>query len=187
MNALSNVFAADGLAPLFLCAVKSNIGHLEAAAGMAGLIKALGCLQHRSVATNLLHGAKLNEYLKPSLQTTPMLVPTSEEAELELTLTAGVSSFGFGGTNAHCVLRASPLCSRHLASVLSWSRAVFFWFTPKEPLRHATSAVGEIAAYRIRWEPHCPSKRCWNLATEVVSINTTAVSVVRASSTVHVI
>ena len=108
-NALANVFAADkrllvSSSVLVLGAVKSNVGHLEAAAGMASLVKALGCLQHGVVTTNLLHAAKLNQYLKASVETMPIIMPTSEEADLDPLNVVGVSSFGFGGTNSHIVL-----------------------------------------------------------------------------------
>ena len=96
VNALSNVFAStdrlSSFAPVVLGSIKTNIGHLEGAAGMAGLVKAVACVQHRSVTTNLLHGTKLNGYLKPSLQATPILVPTSEEAEIRFaSAAAGIS------------------------------------------------------------------------------------------------
>ena len=106
-NSLKAVLA-PGRSPDRIChigSVKTNIGHLEAAAGIAGLIKAVLALQHREIPLHL-HLETLN----PQLETedTPLAIPTEPtpwEAEKRL---AGVSSFGFGGTNAHVVLEEAP-------------------------------------------------------------------------------
>jgi acyl transferase domain-containing protein/acyl carrier protein len=87
--------------------VKSNIGHLDTAAGIAGLIKAVLALEHRQIPPTL-HYASPNPKLE--LATSPFFVNT------ELTdwprgphpRRAGVSSFGIGGTNSHVVLEESP-------------------------------------------------------------------------------
>ncbi|WP_052347424.1 hybrid non-ribosomal peptide synthetase/type I polyketide synthase [Planktothrix prolifica] len=99
----------------WLGSVKTNIGHLEAAAGMAGLIKVVLCLQHQEIPPNL-HFKTLNPYI--SLAETPFAIPTqpqpwqikpnsSGENGVELRL-AGISSFGFGGTNAHVIVSEAP-------------------------------------------------------------------------------
>jgi acyl transferase domain-containing protein len=95
----------DG-APCWLGAVKTNLGHLEAAAGIAGLIKAVLCLQHRAVPPNL-HFEQLN----PQIDLTParLALPGRLEPLPETgPLFAGLSSFGFGGTNAHLSLESAP-------------------------------------------------------------------------------
>src|SRR5439155_923217 len=97
-----------GEGPCFLGAVKSNIGHLEAAAGIAGLIKAALCLRYRFVPPNL-HFHTPNPHLE--LGGSRFVIPTEGRP---WTITngfarvAGVSSFGFGGTNAHVVLEEAP-------------------------------------------------------------------------------
>ncbi|MGK7949277.1 MAG: alpha/beta fold hydrolase [Xenococcaceae cyanobacterium] len=90
----------------YLGSVKTNIGHLEAAAGIAGLIKTVLCLQHQAIPPNL-HFKKLNPHI--DLEDAPIAIPTqlqSWQAE-EKPRFAGVSSFGFGGTNAHVILQNS--------------------------------------------------------------------------------
>lgn len=88
--------------PLLIGSVKSQVGHLEAASGMAGLLKVLHVLRHRRVPPNI-HLNRLNPNIdfagwNLAPVTTPMtLKPTGR-------LVAGVSAFGFGGTNAHAVL-----------------------------------------------------------------------------------
>ena len=87
--------------PLPIGSIKGNIGHLEAAAGMAGLFKALHVLRDRRIPANL-HIAKLNPHIDVAGWN---LKPVTEPSELgDNRLVVGVSAFGFGGTNAHVVL-----------------------------------------------------------------------------------
>ena len=90
-------------APLPIGSVKSNIGHLEPASGLAGLFKAILALEHRRLPASL-HLAAVNPAidfteLNLALATQSITLPASG------TWLAGVSSFGFGGTNAHVVIR----------------------------------------------------------------------------------
>jgi natural product biosynthesis luciferase-like monooxygenase protein/amino acid adenylation domain-containing protein len=94
--------------------VKTNIGHLEAAAGIAGLIKAALCLEREHVPPHL-HVRNLNPHL--SLEDSPLEIATRARPWKGggARRFAGVSSFGFGGTNAHVVLeeaRAVPVEAR---------------------------------------------------------------------------
>jgi acyl transferase domain-containing protein/tryptophanase/acyl carrier protein len=88
--------------------VKTNIGHLEAAAGIVGVCKVLLQMQHRQLVPSL-HSARLNEHI--DFANTPFYVPQRveewKEKEVDgvrLPLRAGVSSFGAGGANAHIVI-----------------------------------------------------------------------------------
>jgi polyketide synthase PksL len=97
-----------------LGAVKTNIGHLESAAGMAGMIKVLLALQHQTIPGNL-HLNELNSYVE--LTDSPFyLVNKTEHWQSQkdergntLSRCAGISSFGFGGTNAHIILEEAPI------------------------------------------------------------------------------
>ncbi|WP_027814965.1 type I polyketide synthase [Paraburkholderia bannensis] len=88
--------------------VKSNIGHLEAAAGVAGVIKAVLTLQHREVFAlgNLQtpHPGIRFEELGVRLADSPSTLAADGEPCL-----VAVNSFGYGGTNAHVVLRSAPV------------------------------------------------------------------------------
>ncbi|MGA1868339.1 MAG: thioester reductase domain-containing protein [bacterium] len=85
--------------------VKTNIGHLEAAAGIAGTIKVLMMLQHRKIPKSL-NIMKLNPII--NFEDSPFTVATElsdwKSKERGLPLRAGISSFGFGGVNSHVVL-----------------------------------------------------------------------------------
>ncbi len=108
VQALGAVFADSrpGERPLLVGSVKSNFGHLEGAAGMAGLIKLVLMLQHGQVPPSL-HFATPSPHI--DWEELPLRVPTALEpwpqggARL-----GGVSSFGFSGTNAHLLLQAAP-------------------------------------------------------------------------------
>jgi acyl transferase domain-containing protein/surfactin synthase thioesterase subunit len=109
IQAAAEVYARNRAAanPLFLGAVKANVGHLEAAAGIAGLIKAILCLQHQTIPLHRLHG-ELNPRF--NLAQIPAIIPR-ESTRWEPgdgKRFAGVSSFGFSGTNAHVVLGEKP-------------------------------------------------------------------------------
>ncbi|WP_434110944.1 SDR family NAD(P)-dependent oxidoreductase [Paraburkholderia caffeinilytica] len=94
--------------PLLIGSVKTNVGHLETASGMAGLMKAILCLKHRAVPKTL-HFETPNpaiDFVGGRLRVVDRL--TSLDGGTE-PLVIGVNSFGFGGTNAHVVLREAPL------------------------------------------------------------------------------
>jgi acyl transferase domain-containing protein len=108
MHALAAAFAGRAPdRPLVVGSVKTNIGHLEAAAGVAGIIKVALALQHRLIPPHL-HFKTLNPHI--TLDGFPLVVPTqaTEWASNEGPRRAGISSFGFSGTNAHVVLEEAP-------------------------------------------------------------------------------
>ena len=106
-NALHAVLQKDR-APASSChvgAVKTQLGHLEAAAGIAGFIKTVLALHHGTIPANL-HLQSPNPLLAAA---TPLLkFPTSPVTWDATERFAGVSSFGFGGTNAHVVMGSAP-------------------------------------------------------------------------------
>ena len=88
----------------YIGSVKTNIGHLEAAAGIAGLIKVILSLQHKKIPGNL-HFNHLNPEI--DIVGSPLLIAqkTEDWASSVAPRTAGLSSFGFGGTNSHAILQ----------------------------------------------------------------------------------
>jgi acyl transferase domain-containing protein len=90
---------------LFVGSVKTNIGHLEGAAGVASLIKVVLALRHREIPPQL-HLKEKSPYIP--WQDLPIEVPTAPLPWTGAGRLAGVSSFGFSGTNAHIVLQEAP-------------------------------------------------------------------------------
>lgn len=86
--------------------VKTHIGHLEPAAGIASLLKVLLSLKHKMLPHNL-HFKRLNPYI--SLEDSPFYILTENQPwePIGKTRIAGISSFGFGGSNTHAVIEES--------------------------------------------------------------------------------
>jgi polyketide synthase PksN len=92
-----------------LGSVKTNIGHLETAAGIAGLIKVVLAMKHQTLPRHL-HFEELNPYIQ--LENTPFYIITEtrpwkrlkDKENREIPRRAGISAFGFGGVNCHVVL-----------------------------------------------------------------------------------
>lgn len=108
-GALGHVLAADRSPadPLLIGSVKTNIGHLEAGAGVAGLIKAALVLKHGYVPASL----HLNDPI-PLANSGIEIPATGRPFPGSGRRVAGVNSFGFGGTNAHVVLAEPPVPAR---------------------------------------------------------------------------
>jgi myxalamid-type polyketide synthase MxaD len=111
VNAIGEVYGrGSGRPPAERCvvgSVKANIGHLEASAGAAGLIKAVLCLTHHQVPPQI-HLTTPNPAI--DLSALQLNIPTAGRSftEHDGVLRAAVNSFGFGGTNAHVVLESVP-------------------------------------------------------------------------------
>ncbi|WP_227979258.1 type I polyketide synthase [Nocardia spumae] len=103
--------------PLAVGSVKTNIGHLEGAAGIAGLIKTVLCLRHRELAPSLNFRAP-NPRI--DLDANRLRVQTSARPWPAAALRrAGVSSFGMGGTNAHVIIEEAPAAAPAIEATTS--------------------------------------------------------------------
>lgn len=126
MDALTAVFGRgrNDNQPLMIGSVKTNIGHSEAAAGMAGLIKVVLSLQHETIPPHL-HLKTLNPHI--SLTEMPLLIPL-KAMPWPRTATpriAGISSFGLSGTIAHLIVEEAPPGVARVAAPLAesaWQR-----------------------------------------------------------------
>lgn len=111
-----------------LGSIKANIGHLDAAAGVASLIRAVLALQHEEIPP-CANFQSPNPKLE--LETTPFYVPAEAQPwqRGDVPRRAGVSSLGVGGTNAHAVLEEAPLRARTESS-RAWQLLTFSGRTP---------------------------------------------------------
>ncbi|MFG1935381.1 SDR family NAD(P)-dependent oxidoreductase [Mycobacterium sp. NPDC048908] len=93
--------------PLLLGAIKSNLGHLEAAAGIVGFIKTVLAVERASIPANL-HFHTPNTHIAFDQMRLKVVAEQQEWPPTQRPRRAGVSSFGFGGTNAHVVIEQAP-------------------------------------------------------------------------------
>ena len=105
-RAIGNALGKKRKNSLPIGSVKSNLGHLEPASGVASLIKSLLILKHRAVPATISMktpnpNIKFDEW---NIHVVDKLLPLKKEG----TLTIGINSFGFGGANAHVILQSAP-------------------------------------------------------------------------------
>ncbi|MEO0834660.1 MAG: type I polyketide synthase, partial [Cyanobacteria bacterium J06642_3] len=110
ITALGEVFKRNSHNPLLIGSVKTNIGHLEAAAGIASLIKVVLSLQHNQIPPHL-HFEQPNPYIDWDRVGVGVVAQGREWQQNKFRL-AGISSFGFSGTNAHLVVEDLDISAR---------------------------------------------------------------------------
>ncbi|UQP00536.1 SDR family NAD(P)-dependent oxidoreductase [Burkholderia multivorans] len=129
--------------PLLIGSVKTNIGHLETASGMAGLLKAVLCLKHRAVPRSL-HFDTPNpgiDFEGGRLRVVDRFTPL-ERGDAPLTI--GINSFGFGGTNAHVVITEAAVPAPAVQSVVTTD-------APLPPLVLTARSPTALAAVAARY------------------------------------
>jgi len=159
--------------PLLIGSVKSNLGHLEAASGVAGLVKAIYALQHRVVPATIgiqtLNPAIDFDNWNISVATENMPLPRSG------TLTIGVNSFGFGGANAHVILQSPPETDNDPTDKLANAAAVPVVVSGKTPealkaaardVAHVLQSQGGRGLYDVAY--HAAMRREWHAERAVV-------------------
>lgn len=104
VSAIMNTIAKDRKEICHLGSVKSNLGHLESAAGIAGLIKALLIVIYGKIPPNL-HFSQPNQYIDFKGH---HLNVVAQETAIDNEVPIGISSFGFGGSNAHVIIKGVP-------------------------------------------------------------------------------
>jgi len=150
VEALSEVLAGEATQPCYLGSVKTNFGHLEAAAGVSGVIKTVLALEHEQIPKSL-HFQRLNPHI--SLDGTRLVIadralpwPRGPASRF-----AGVSSFGYGGTNAHVVLEDAPLFSaaqRAPVTPHSWKRQRY-WSVAQPAAVEVRTSVHPLLGHRL--------------------------------------
>ena len=175
-NAAREVFAngRDKTSPLLIGSVKSNLGHMEQAAGIGGLIKVLISLQKKTIPASL-HFSEPNPLI--SLASIPAMVPTvNTDLSKRESATAGVSSFSFGGTNAHVVVRKAVDWLSDSAELPALSELlVLSAHTPAALRRGLELARDKYSRAHARDVPRlCHSSRCKTLLRHRVALTGTA-------------
>ncbi|HEX4914099.1 MAG TPA: type I polyketide synthase, partial [Vicinamibacterales bacterium] len=146
VRALGGVFGRrPAQPPMFIGSVKTNIGHLQSASGVAGLIKVALALQHKAIPAHL-HFTTPSPHI-PWAQL-PVAVPTALTPwpDSGAPRAGGVSAFGFSGTNAHVVLEEAP---QPVAAAADAERASHV-FTLSARSETALASLAEAWAAQVR-------------------------------------
>ncbi|MGZ2749830.1 SDR family NAD(P)-dependent oxidoreductase [Burkholderia stagnalis] len=160
LAAAASAYGVDREAPLWVGSAKTNIGHLEAGAGLAGLLRAVLALRHATIPPNL-HLNGLNphfdwaaERLRVPTEPTPFpLNPSGSRV-------AGVSSFGFSGTNAHALVEQAPPPAEAGAPEPGDEDAVFLSADSDAGLRdQARRFARRLADAPAQWRALCHTAR----------------------------
>ncbi|MEY9995640.1 amino acid adenylation domain-containing protein/non-ribosomal peptide synthase protein (TIGR01720 family) [Streptomyces sp. V4I8] len=138
-----------------LGSVKTNIGHLDVASGIAGLIKTVLCLEHRTLVPTL-HHTRPNPRLE--LEKTPFHVVTEPTPwpDGHPVRRAGVSSFGIGGTNAHVVLEEAPAAPEPTPGPAARTHTLFI---VSAPAPDALDRQSQALARHVAEHPDVPLER----------------------------
>ncbi|QUR68818.1 SDR family NAD(P)-dependent oxidoreductase [Mycobacterium spongiae] len=146
--------------PLLLGAVKSNLGHLEVAAGLAGFAKVVCALQHGVIPANFRYETPNPQIDFPGMRL--KVVDESTEWPHDGTnrpRLAGVSSFGFGGTNAHVIVESAPAAGCGAQRIPSradgfdgadgapWSSGAMPWVVSAKSADGLVAQAGRLAGY----------------------------------------
>lgn len=147
--------------PLIVGSVKTNIGHLEIAAGVASLIKVILSLQHQEIPPHL-NFKELNPDLAASakcLKIPTTIIPWQRTEQPRM---AGISSFGLSGTNAHIIIEEPPSLTVTLTSVER----------PRHVLTITAKSEAALKALTARWEDYLGDRSQMNLADLAFTANT---------------
>lgn len=173
VNAIGQVLRGAAQPECLIGSVKSNMGHLEAASGMAGLIKAALSIHHREIPGNL-HFNIPNPAIpfeQYGLRVVDRLHPWPTDPDGTQSFLTGINSFGFGGTNAHTVLDRAPEVSAHSSPTpVPEGRAELLPFSARSAdgvrsvaqtylnylERHPQVSLSQLGAALGRWREHHP-------------------------------
>ncbi len=145
--------------PLPIGSIKSNLGHMESASGMAGLVKAVLTLQHAEVPPSI-HADTLNPALELERNRLEVVRRPMRLSASGRPLRAGVNSFGFGGANAHVLLEAAPQSGAEALPVTATPPPLFL--STRSP-----ATLGPLAAAyheQLAREPETLTAVAWNAA-----------------------
>ena len=133
------VSSLDRSGPCVLGSVKSNVGHLDAASGVTGLIKTILSLKNKAIPPTVHYTAPNPEL---HLENTPFVVQnTYTPWESDAPRRAGVSSFGVGGTNVHVIVEEAPQTSSAVAEAPSGPQVLLLSARTAESLQDARAAL----------------------------------------------
>ncbi len=142
-QAIGEVYGKNRSAPLPIGSAKSNFGHLEPAAGLLGLLKAQLALENNKIPATL-HADELNPHIDFEALNIKVQTEAADIEPRETPWLAAVNSFGFGGANAHAILRQAPASAK--AEVSDCPPSLMLTAATKAALQDSVEAWKDIAA-----------------------------------------
>ncbi|OII77756.1 polyketide synthase [Cryptosporidium andersoni] len=132
-GAIKDVFSKERSGePLYLGTLKPNIGHLEGASGISGILKALLVLSKKILPGNSFI-KNMNTHIDTNSSQGNINIPLCPTILKGQKLFAGISSFGFGGTNAHVIIESSPNDIFWDEPNIQFERKALPWIVPAHP------------------------------------------------------
>ncbi len=165
MRALGEVMRVGREHPLYVASAKTNFGHLEAAAGIAGLIKVVLALHHAAIPPHL-HFKKLSPHI--AIDHIPAIIPTQlvPFPEINSKRFAGLSSFGFSGTNAHLILQGANEDKKEKEPSLSLPLAPCSLLTLSAKNAESLRALAQRYAESSAFDAHTLAEVCFTANTK---------------------
>ena len=145
----------DANNPCWISSVKTNIGHLEPAAGIAGIIKVALALEHKKIPQHL-NFSKPNPHIAFDKYHFRIPLTTQDWPKYGEYRMAGISSFGFGGTNSHVVIRELTAAEKPQLDSEFSTQTELFTLSAKDP--------GALALYIQKWCDYLDKNPGKNLA-----------------------
>ncbi|MFJ6385658.1 type I polyketide synthase, partial [Kitasatospora sp. NPDC092039] len=165
--ALGAVFGAGrpaGRSPLHIGSVKTNVGHLEAAAGVVGLVKVALSLRHGTLPPSL-NFRTPNPLIDLDALRLRMVTDGLPWAEADGTRLAGVSSFGLGGTNCHVVLSQPPASAEGARATADGGSGVVPWVLSAAAPEALRAQADRLRSYLAEEPDAAPADVARSLAT----------------------
>uniref|UniRef100_UPI000A838E8D type I polyketide synthase n=1 Tax=Streptomyces sp. NBRC 109706 TaxID=1550035 RepID=UPI000A838E8D len=159
--------------PLWLGSIKSNIGHTQSAAGVAGVIKMVKALQHGLMPATL-HVDEPSPQIDWSAGTVKLLTEPQEWPQTNRPRRAAVSSFGISGTNAHVILEQAPELDPVAEPTLRWSGLVP-WVVSAKTENALQAQVTRLRSFVGERPELDPVDIGWSLATTRATLEHRAV------------
>ncbi|HEY7147659.1 MAG TPA: SDR family NAD(P)-dependent oxidoreductase, partial [Streptosporangiaceae bacterium] len=156
--------------PLWLGSVKSNLGHTQLAAGVAGLIKVVLALQHQMLPRTL-HATEPSPHIDWSSGAVRLLTDARPWAAGERPRRAGVSAFGISGTNVHAIVEEAPEAAEVAAAapgdggLAVLDPAMPAWLVSARTAAGLTAQARQLAGFAARRPELDPADVGWSLAT----------------------
>ncbi|MEV5833569.1 type I polyketide synthase [Nocardia sp. NPDC052112] len=145
-EALLATYGQDRVRPLWLGSVKSNIGHAQAAAGMAGVIKMVQALRN-GVLPRTLHVDSPSSHIDWSAGAVRLLTEERQWEAEDRPRRAGVSAFGISGTNAHVILEEAPAQENSIIESSPTGSGVVPWVISARSASALAGQLGRLAAW----------------------------------------